>query len=113
MKQFIRTCDIYQRHKIEQTKPGGLLQPLPLPQQIWEDVPINFIEGLPVSHGKSSILAVVDRLSKYSHFIPISHPYTAIGAARLFFYYIFKLHGLPKSIQILLLLACFGKNCFV
>lgn len=41
MNQFIRTCDIYQRHKIEQTKPGGLLQPLPLPQQIWEDVPMK------------------------------------------------------------------------
>lgn len=57
-----------------------------------------FVEGLPLSGGKTTIHVVVDRLSKHAHFIPLSHPYTAIGVARLFFDNIFKLHGLPKSI---------------
>jgi hypothetical protein len=41
---------------------------------------------------------VVDQLSKYAHFIAISHPYTAVSIAQVFFENIFKLHGMPKSI---------------
>ena len=59
---------------------------------------MDFIEGLPLSNGKTTILVVVYRLSKYAHFIHVSHPCTVVGIARLFFDNIFKLHGLPKSI---------------
>lgn len=43
-------------------------------------------------------MVVVDRLTKYAHFIPLSHPYTAAMVARLFLDHIFKLHGMPTSI---------------
>ena len=46
----------------------------------------------------SVIFVVVDRLSKYAHFLPLSHPYTAIIVAQVFLDYVYKLHGLPKSI---------------
>ena len=59
---------------------------------------MDFIEGLPLSNSKSTIFTVVDRLSKYAHFLPLSHPYTVIGVAHIFFDNIFKLHGMPKSI---------------
>ena len=98
IKEFICGCDIYQRHKNENLAPAGLLQPLPNPSQIWEDILMDFIEGFPLSNGKSTIFVVVDRLSKYAHFLSLSHPCTAIGFARVFFDNIFKLHGMPKSI---------------
>lgn len=85
IRKFIAACDICQRHKVEQLASAGLLQPLPIPQQVWEDIYMDFIDGLPISNGKSTILVVVDRLSKYAHFIPLSHPYTAVGVARIFF----------------------------
>ena len=43
-------------------------------------------------------MVVVDRLSKYSHFMPVSHPYTAVSIAHIFFENIFKLHGMPRTI---------------
>jgi len=42
---------------------------------------MNFIEGLPSSNGYSVILAVVDRLTKYSHFFVVKHPFSAATIA--------------------------------
>ncbi|OMO94502.1 reverse transcriptase [Corchorus capsularis] len=50
------------------------------------------------SKGKDTIMVVVDRLSKYAHFIPMSHPFSALTVAQDFWDYIYKLHGTPKSI---------------
>nr|GFB08484.1 putative mitochondrial protein [Tanacetum cinerariifolium] len=72
--------------------------PLPVPNLIWTDISMDFIKGLPLSHGKSVILLVVDRLNKYSHFIALSHPFTATQVANFFLDHIYKLHGLPKTI---------------
>lgn len=59
---------------------------------------MDFIEGLPTSHGFSVILVVVDRFSKYDHFLPLSHPYSASQVATIFLANVFKLHGMPKTI---------------
>jgi len=59
---------------------------------------MDFIEGLPKSQGKSCVMVVVDKFTKYSHFLALSHPFTAAGIAKVFFDNIYKLHGLPDSI---------------
>ncbi|KAL4183064.1 hypothetical protein AMTRI_Chr11g96310 [Amborella trichopoda] len=87
-----------QCQKLENTSPAGLLQPLPIPQQVWTDLSMDFIDGLPNSNGKTTIFVVVERLSKATHFIPISHPYTTTSVAQIFFNQVFKLYGMPKSI---------------
>jgi hypothetical protein len=50
-------------------------------------------------NGKTVILSVVDRFSKYCHFIPLTHPYTAVSMAQAFFTDIVRLHGVPQSIM--------------
>jgi hypothetical protein len=57
------------------------------------DLAIDFIEGLPKVAGKSVILTVVDRFSKYTHFIPLGQPYTTTPVAQAFFNGIVRLHG--------------------
>lgn len=59
---------------------------------------MDFIVGLPNCKGKIVIMVVVDKLSKYAHFIALSHPYTAATLAHAFIESIFKLHGMPSSI---------------
>jgi hypothetical protein len=59
---------------------------------------MDFIEGLPISNGFSVIWVIVDRFTKYGHFIPIKHPYSAASIAQKFLDNIVKLHGIPKSI---------------
>ena len=59
---------------------------------------MDFIEGLPRVNGKSVILTMVDRFSKYAHFIPSAHPYTASSVATVFFEAVVRLHGFPCSI---------------
>jgi transposase InsO family protein len=59
---------------------------------------MDFIERFPKVHERSVILTVVDRFSKYAHFIPLSHPYTAASVARAFFDGVVRLHGYPSSI---------------
>jgi transposase InsO family protein len=90
------TC---QQNKVEQTRPVGLLQPLPIPEQKWESISMDFITGLPKTQGRDCIYVVVDRLTKFAHFFAISSEYKAAQvAADLFFREIFRLHGLPKNI---------------
>lgn len=59
---------------------------------------MDFIEGLPLAHGFNSILVVIDKFSKYGHFIPPRHPYTSQHIAQLFVDNVYKLHGLPEVI---------------
>ena len=75
-----------------------MLQPLEILERVWEELSMDFITGLPRSKGYEAILVVVDRLTKYSHFIPMKHPFTARIAAEIFVKEIIRLHGCPKSI---------------
>jgi hypothetical protein len=71
---------------------------LVVPSGVWRDIALDFVEGFPKVGGKSVILIVVDRFSKYAYFITLGHPYSTMSVAMAFFDTIVWLHGIPESI---------------
>lgn len=59
---------------------------------------MDFLEGLPPSNNKNSILVVVDKFSKSAHFLAFSHLYTKKVVAGKSIEGVVKLHGMPQSI---------------
>ena len=98
VEQFVRSCDTCGRAKSPRHKKFGELQPLPTPEQPWQSISMDFITDLPVSEGHTTVLVVVDRLTKMSHFIPLVRLPGAEQTAEAVVRNVFKLHGLPKDI---------------
>lgn len=96
--EYVSSCEVCHRNKDDCAAYPGLLQPFPIPNQAWSHISMDFVEGLPKSRGKDVILVVVDRLTKYAHFIALAHPYTASTVAEIFWERIHSLHGTPESI---------------
>jgi hypothetical protein len=111
---FLIECDVCQCNKGEIVKSLGTLQPLPIPPDIWKDISMDFITGLPKSGNKSIIMVVVDRLSKYAHLYylqnHLQHPrwlkFSWIKSSRFM-----ACRTLLFLIATQLLQAIFGKNC--
>jgi transposase InsO family protein len=99
--RYIRNCHVCRRSKSTNDKYSGVLIPLPIPQQPWQDISMDFITHLPRSQGSDSILVVTCRLTKQRHFIACSgkdHGTTSEETANLVLQHVIKLHGLPDTI---------------
>ena len=91
---YVSKCPTCQRVKSDQQKPAGLLQPLPVPEGKWDQVSMDFIDGLPRTRkGNDNICVIVDRFTKTAHFIPVKSTRTAQSLAQIYYKEIVRLHG--------------------
>ncbi|GJP76558.1 hypothetical protein CLOP_g6983 [Closterium sp. NIES-67] len=99
VQKFVTSCDTCQRMKSSKQKKAGLLQPLPVPEQPWQVVSLDFITGLPpTTSGHDAILVVIDKFSKMGHFIPTHTTARTEETAQLFVRYIISQHGIPTTL---------------
>ena len=99
MDEYILRCMKCQQVKVENQHLAGFLQPLPVPEWKWEVISIDFITGLLMTWRQhDSIMVVVDKLTKETHFIPVKSMHKTNDITKIFMKEIFKLHGLPKAI---------------
>jgi hypothetical protein len=98
VKDHVQACVTCQRNKVEYMHLGSLLQSLEVPSSVWSNVAMDFVKGFPHVNSKPVILTVVDHFSKYAHFVPLVHSYTATFVVKVFFDSIVRLHGSPEFI---------------
>ena len=89
LREYVRRYAVCHRNKHENVATAGTLQPLKPPQGIFSEITMDFIEGLPKSQDKTVIMVVVDRLTKFAHFICLAHPYTTKDVAQIFLDYVY------------------------
>ena len=70
VKKYVSSCTSCAHAKVPRHKPFGLLKQLPIPEHPWNSISMDFIEQLPSSSGFTSVLVVVNRLSKQCIFVP-------------------------------------------
>ena len=97
--KFISKCMNFQLVKFEKKKPSGLSQPLEIPEWKWEQVSMDFIDGLPRTRSDhDSIWVIVDRLTKSARFIPVKSNRIAAKLAELYMKWVVRFNGVPKGI---------------
>ena len=97
VRRFVRNCDLCNRTKPWRQRAAGFLRPLPLPERIWQELSIDFIEDLPLSRNCRDLMVVTDRLGRGIILIPLEK-ITAENVARAFVRNVYRHHGLPRAI---------------
>jgi hypothetical protein len=104
VQEALKTCDLCCKSKAARHKPYGELKPLPVAEGPWTSISLDFITDLPKSKEPVSgrqydaILVIVDRLTKYSYFLPYLKTGTAEDLAYVFLRNIAAQHGMPKEL---------------
>jgi hypothetical protein len=96
---FCTSCAKCQMSKDSTKRPIGLLHSLPVPEQPWQSIGMDFMGPLPKSDTHDYLLVVIDRLTSQVHLIPTDTWVTAKGVAWLFLCEVVRLHGVPDSIM--------------
>ena len=95
----VSMCPNCQQVKFKHIKPSCLIQEMSVPTLKWEEINMDFVVWLPRTRRKmDSIWVIVDRLTKFAHFIPVKSTYTKEDYARIYINKIVSLHGISLSI---------------
>ena len=96
--KWVRSCEACHRCKMENVPYPSLIHPIVVPDHAWDTVTIVFVESLPKSGGKHTILVIIDKFTKYAHLLALHHPFSPTQVAQLLFDNVFKLYEPPSAI---------------
>ena len=83
--EYVSKCLTCQQVKAEHQVPFGLLNPLPILQWKWDNITMNFVSGFPLTQRKhDAVWVIVDRLTKFAHFLSIRLDYSMDRLAELY-----------------------------
>ena len=96
IKEYVQSCHSCQRAKALNRNNEGKMQPLAVPDELWETITMDFITDLPLTQsGYDAIFVVVDKLSKMCHLIPTTKALDARECAFLLHREVISKHGFP------------------
>jgi hypothetical protein len=95
---YVSSWSVCAQCKTPRHLPRGKLHPLPIPQQPWSTLSINFLTDFPPSQGNTMILVVVDRLSKSCRLLPLTGLPTALQTAEALLTHVFRHYRMPEDI---------------
>ena len=98
VQQFCKFCVTCMQSKLQRYKPYGSLKQLPIPEQPWNSISIDFIEKLLLSSRFDTILVIVNWFTKQVIFIPAHNTITSTDLACLFVLHVFSKHGIPSHV---------------
>ena len=94
VEHYVLTCPCCQGNKSSNQKPGGLLQPLPIPTRRWGSVSMDLIASLPeTAAGNTAIVVFVCRLTTMVHLVACKSAIGAEAFAKLLRHEVLRLHG--------------------
>ena len=96
-RRHIVACTVCARGKSLDQAPTGILYPLELPHRPWSHIAVDFVVGLPESHGNTVIMTIIDRFSKMAQFISIANLSSAAEMGELLVQHVFYLYRLPGT----------------
>ena len=96
VEKYVHTWLTCQQDKPDNQKKDNTW--LTIPSGPWESVPLDFLTSLPIVGDVGTILSIVDRFSKYATYVLALKYVSVEKIARLFFKYVVKYWGMPKSI---------------
>ena len=80
--QFVAKCLECQRVKVDHRHPAGFIQPHDIHMSKWDVISMDFVVVLPLtSQRHNAVLVIVDKLTKSSHFIPVTDTYGVTNVA--------------------------------
>ena len=98
--QFVANCQICQQVKAEHQRPARLLQPLPIPEWMWDHITMDFVIRLPrTKNKKNGVWLIVGHLTKSAHFLTMKTTDSMNSLAKLYIQEIVRLHRIPLSIM--------------
>src|SRR6266536_2346734 len=88
VERYVLNCHPCRQASSPRDKTPGLLQPLLIPDRLWQHISIDFNSFNKDKHGYNNVLVIIDRLSKESVSIPCHKTTTTEEMASLFIYHV-------------------------